>query len=83
MGRYEAICRYFRSRQTPLQARSTHHHESLIEEAEQEIKSLSWAELMVAGGVAGVTAWAVSCLCALLPGGHWLILHVRSPFLWM
>lgn len=59
LSRYEAICRYFRSRQTPPEERSRHHHESLIEEAEQEIKSLSWSELMIAGGVAGVTAWAV------------------------
>ncbi|RSH85272.1 hypothetical protein EHS25_005079 [Saitozyma podzolica] len=37
-----------------------HHHESLIEEAEEELGSLGWAELMTAGGLAGVTAWVAT-----------------------
>lgn len=65
--RYEAVCRYFRSQKPPPPPSSgvgerKHHHESLIEEAEEELGSLGWAELMTAGGLAGVTAWVVSGL---------------------
>lgn len=65
--RYEAVCRYFRSQKPAPPPSSSvgsrrHHHESLIEEAEEELGSLGWAELMTAGGLAGVTAWVVSGL---------------------
>jgi solute carrier family 25 carnitine/acylcarnitine transporter 20/29 len=33
------------------------HHESLIEEAENEFEELSWSELMFAGGCAGTASW--------------------------
>jgi solute carrier family 25 carnitine/acylcarnitine transporter 20/29 len=33
------------------------HHESLIEEAENELEELSWSELMIAGGCAGTASW--------------------------
>ena len=33
------------------------HHESLIEEAENELEELSWGELMIAGGCAGTASW--------------------------
>jgi len=63
MGRYEAMCRFFKSFKPPppppLMSRDRH-HDSLIDEAEAELASgLTWAELMAAGGVAGVTAWLV------------------------
>ena len=37
-----------------------HYHNNLIDEAEEDLQSLSWPELMFAGGVAGVAAWLVS-----------------------
>ncbi|KAJ9116183.1 hypothetical protein QFC20_000863 [Naganishia adeliensis] len=53
-----------RLKQDPLNAdglapRHTHqvHHESLIEEAENELEELSWSELMIAGGCAGTASW--------------------------
>lgn len=65
-GRYEATCRFFRSRkpapEPSLAPELKRHpnHNSLIEEAEEELHALSWPELMTAGGLAGVTAWLVS-----------------------
>jgi hypothetical protein len=38
----------------------THTHTSLAEEAENELGELSWGELMLAGGVAGMVSWSVS-----------------------
>lgn len=65
-SRYEAMCRLFKSFKPPPpppSSTSSHrnrHHDSLIDEAEAELASgLTWAELMAAGGVAGVTAWLV------------------------
>ncbi|KAI5451552.1 hypothetical protein NCC49_001537 [Naganishia albida] len=53
-----------RLKQDPLNAdgltpRHVHqvHHESLIEEAENELEELSWSELMFAGGCAGTASW--------------------------
>ncbi|KAL7422931.1 hypothetical protein Q5752_002228 [Cryptotrichosporon argae] len=55
---YEATCRFFKSLHPPAPPARKHHHESLIDEAERELASgLSWAELMTAGGLAGVVAW--------------------------
>jgi len=62
-GRYEAMCRFFKSFKPPPPpptASRNRHHDSLIDEAEAELASgLTWPELMAAGGVAGVTAWLV------------------------
>lgn len=57
--RYEATCRYFKSRKPPPEP-PRHYHNNLIDEAEEELRALSWPELMTAGGLAGVTAWVVS-----------------------
>jgi hypothetical protein len=57
--RYEATCRFFKSRKCPPQP-PRHYHNNLIDEAEEEMRALSWPELMTAGGLAGVTAWIVS-----------------------
>lgn len=55
---YEATCRFFKQRkQPPPIPTSLHHHESLIDEAEKGRSSLTWGELMTAGGLAGLTAW--------------------------
>ncbi|CAD6564976.1 MAG: hypothetical protein TREMPRED_000531 [Tremellales sp. Tagirdzhanova-0007] len=55
---YESVCRIFKwAKQLPSVPSKQHHHESLIEEAEEELSSLTWPELMIAGGLAGVTAW--------------------------
>jgi len=59
MGRYEATCRFFKSRKSPPEP-PRHYHNNLIDEAEEEMRALSWPELMTAGGLAGVTAWIVS-----------------------
>jgi solute carrier family 25 carnitine/acylcarnitine transporter 20/29 len=57
-GSYEASCRFFKWRRS---LPSTSHGHGLIDEAEAELHSgLNWAELMAAGGVAGVIAWVVS-----------------------
>lgn len=62
-GRYEAMCRFFKSFKPPPPpptASRNRHHDSLIDEAEAELASgLTWPELMAAGGMAGVTAWLV------------------------
>jgi len=58
-NRYEATCRYFKSRKSPPEP-PRHYHNNLIDEAEEELRALSWPELMTAGGLAGVTAWIVS-----------------------
>ncbi|KAK8850494.1 hypothetical protein IAR55_004412 [Kwoniella newhampshirensis] len=57
---YEAILRFFKWTRRPPIPPNTNRHEghTLIDEAEAELASgLSWAELMTAGGIAGVTAW--------------------------
>ncbi len=60
MRSYEFVCRFFKHRKNPPPVPSSrHHHESLIDEAEQERSRLTWPELMTAGGLAGVTAWMV------------------------
>jgi hypothetical protein len=44
-------------------ATAHHHrvqHDSLIREAEAEMNQLSWGELMLAGGLAGMVSWSVS-----------------------
>jgi solute carrier family 25 carnitine/acylcarnitine transporter 20/29 len=56
---YEGVCRYFKSRKIPPPPIHPHHHDNLIEEAEEELASLTWPELMTAGGLAGVVAWIV------------------------
>jgi hypothetical protein len=35
-------------------------HDNLIREAEAEMNELSWGELMLAGGLAGMVSWTVS-----------------------
>ncbi|BEI81460.1 hypothetical protein CcaverHIS002_0206200 [Cutaneotrichosporon cavernicola] len=56
---YEASCRFFKWRRH-LPEQPPHGH-GLIDEAEAELHSgLNWAELMAAGGVAGVIAWAIT-----------------------
>lgn len=65
-SRYEAVCRYFKWRRAksghPLEYHD--HKHDLISEGEAELNSgLNWAELMTAGGVAGVVAWVVSNGC--------------------
>lgn len=63
--RYEAVCRFLRSRKpiiekdTPATTAPRPHHDTLIDEIEIERESLTWPELMTAGGFAGVTAWFV------------------------
>ena len=58
---YEAVCRYFKSRKSPPSPPSPRHrHTSLIDEAEEDLATLTWPELMTAGGLAGVVAWLVS-----------------------
>jgi solute carrier family 25 carnitine/acylcarnitine transporter 20/29 len=36
------------------------HYHGLVDEAEAEMHTLSWPELMAAGGVAGVVAWVIT-----------------------
>jgi hypothetical protein len=59
---YEAMLRMFKERRRragePLI--ETPHNHGLIDEAEAEMHTLSWPELMAAGGVAGVVTWVVS-----------------------
>ncbi|EJT51259.1 carnitine/acyl carnitine carrier [Trichosporon asahii var. asahii CBS 8904] len=62
-GPYEAVCRYFKWRRAksghPLEYHD--HKHDLISEGEAELNSgLNWAELMTAGGVAGVVAWVAT-----------------------
>lgn len=62
-NRYEAVCRYFKWRRAKAGHPLEHHDHKhdLISEGEAELSSgLNWAELMTAGGVAGVVAWVVS-----------------------
>ncbi|ORX41028.1 mitochondrial carrier domain-containing protein [Kockovaella imperatae] len=61
-GTYEAVCRFFKSRKPPVDSPSPHRnrHTSLIDEAEEEMATLTWPELMTAGGLAGVVAWLVT-----------------------
>ncbi|CAK9786540.1 unnamed protein product [Cutaneotrichosporon oleaginosum] len=55
---YEASCRLLKWRRS---LPSTPHGHGLIDEAEAELHSgLNWAELMAAGGVAGVIAWVAT-----------------------
>ncbi|TXT10979.1 hypothetical protein VHUM_01730 [Vanrija humicola] len=60
---YEGLCRFFKWRKSPDGERHPvpHKHDTLIDEAEAELHSgLSWAELMTAGGAAGVAAWVAT-----------------------
>ncbi|EIW69903.1 hypothetical protein TREMEDRAFT_71447 [Tremella mesenterica DSM 1558] len=55
---YEAVCRYFRNqRKPPATLPANHHGHGLIQEAEAELGTLRWPELMTAGGLAGLAAW--------------------------
>ncbi|WWC65069.1 uncharacterized protein I303_107683 [Kwoniella dejecticola CBS 10117] len=57
---YEAMLLLFKHLKKPPLPDNHRKHEghTLIDEAEMELSSgLSWAELMTAGGIAGVTAW--------------------------
>lgn len=60
--RYEGMLRLFkwRRRRDGEDLHEKPHRHDLIHEAEAEMHTLSWPELMAAGGVAGVVAWMVS-----------------------
>ncbi|RSH87801.1 uncharacterized protein EHS24_000318 [Apiotrichum porosum] len=60
--RYEGMLRLFkwRRRRDGEDLHEKPHRHDLIHEAEAEMHTLSWPELMAAGGVAGVVAWMVT-----------------------
>ena len=71
--RYEAVCRFFKSRKTSTvtvteavtktsRTPARRRHGSLIDEAEKELAILTWPELMTAGGLAGLMGWFVSAI---------------------
>jgi hypothetical protein len=45
-------------------------HDNLIREAEAEMNELSWGELMIAGGLAGMVSWTVSSRPAIINLAH-------------
>jgi hypothetical protein len=45
-------------------------HDNLIREAEAEMNELSWGELMLAGGLAGMVSWTVSRAPSSIPSEY-------------
>lgn len=70
--RYEGMLRLFKDRRKRAGEHlwDKPHGHGLIDEAEAEMHTLSWPELMAAGGVAGVVAWVVSCCMSTLTAGN-------------
>ncbi|KAG9010669.1 hypothetical protein FRB94_010146 [Tulasnella sp. JGI-2019a] len=54
---YEGTCRLFKALKSPDRDVIDVNHSSLIQEVEAFESSLSWSELMVSGGLAGVAGW--------------------------